>query len=242
MGLIALRHILKRLLPTPMITQLSQYEYFRKITGVGFFGLKKLDRRIVKYLPKRNGYYVELGANDGITQSNTFHFEKYKGYNGILIEPIPLKFEECKKNRSDKNYFANCACVSFDYREKSVTLLYSNLMTTSLDGSSDIKDRQRHASSGAHLIKENVYEFEIEAKTLNSILLESNAPKVIDFLSLDVEGGELEVLKGIDFGMYTISAICIESRDVKRISNFLFAKNYILQKKLSVHDYLFLLK
>ena len=209
------------------------------MTGIGFFGLDKLDRKVVPYLPARDGFFVELGANDGITQSNTYHFEKYKSYRGILIEPIPAKFEECKRNRSKRNFFSNCACVSLDFREPFVNLVYSNLMTTTLDGTSDIVDRHSHALSGSHFIKEPTYEFQIQARTLNSILEEARAPNRIDFLSLDVEGSELEVLKGINFENYIFSVICVESRDIVRITDYLGDKNYELVEQLSVHDYLF---
>ena len=235
-----LKHALKKLIPEWILEFLAHFELLRKITGIGYFGLHKLDRRISPYLPKRGGYFVELGANNGVTQSNTLHFEKYRQFTGVLIEPIQEKFQECKINRSSKNFFANNACVSFDYSDPMVELLYSNLMTTTLDGYSDINDRHSHAKSGEHLIKGQIYKFEIPARTLNSILIEAGAPAKIDLLSLDVEGSELEVLKGIDFQRYVFSVICVESRDLVRISEFLNEKGYVLEKKVSIHDYLFI--
>ena len=115
-------------------------------------------------------------------------------------------------------------------------------MTTTLDATSDILDRHSHALSGAQFIKEQTYEFQIQARTLNSILIEAKAPNRIDFLSLDVEGSELEVLKGVNFESYVFSIICVESRDILRISDYLSDKNYELVKELSVHDYLFRFK
>lgn len=234
-----LKHRIKKVIPKTLIDVMSKSAIFREMTGIGYFGLAKLDKKIAPFLPKQGGFYVELGANDGITQSNTFHFEKYKHYSGILIEPIPAKFEECKKNRSALNYFVNCACVSFNYKKSTTELLYSNLMTTSLDGDSDILDRMEHAKSGQHLIKEEVYKFIIQAKTLNDVLIESGAPKKIDFLSLDVEGSEIEVLSGIDFKRFTFGLMCIESRDLEKLQSFLYPKDYILFKAVSIHDYLF---
>lgn len=227
------------MIPKFIIEILAYSGIVRNLTGIGYFGLTKLDKQIVPFLPKRNGYYVELGANDGVRQSNTLHFEKYKNFSGVLIEPIPQKFEECKKNRSIRNYFSNSACVSFEYKKPTMKLLYSNLMTTSLEGDSDIADRAKHAKSGEHLIKEKLYKFEINAKTLNDILIEAGSPHVIDLLSLDVEGSEIEVLKGIDFEKFTFKIICIESRDLEKIQTLLLAKGYILLKKISFHDYLF---
>ena len=62
-----------------------------------YFGLNELDKKILNYVNSRNGYFVELGANDGITQSNTKHYELYKGWQGVLIEPSPKQFKRLKK-------------------------------------------------------------------------------------------------------------------------------------------------
>jgi len=226
-------------MPKTIVETLSKSKIFREITGIGYFGLSKLDKKIAPFLPRRDGFYVELGANDGITQSNTYHFEKYKNYSGILIEPIPGKFTECKKNRSTRNHFVNCACVGFDYKKSTMELVYSNLMTTSLEGDSDILERMEHAKSGEHLIKDEIYKFVIQAKTLTDILIEAGAPKKIDFLSLDVEGSEIEVLQGLDFERFIFGLMCIESRDFSKLHDFLTSKGYIFFKKISVHDYLF---
>ena len=53
----------------------------------------------MKIINKRNGFFIELGANNGLTQSNTAFFEKDMGQTGILIEPSSIGYELCKKNR-----------------------------------------------------------------------------------------------------------------------------------------------
>ena len=67
-----------------------------------YFGLNGLDSLIEHFVNYDNGFFVELGANDGLTQSNTAYFEKSRGWKGVLIEPSPNKFLECIKNRSEK--------------------------------------------------------------------------------------------------------------------------------------------
>jgi len=62
-----------------------------------YYGLNKIDKKLLKYINYSNGFFIELGANDGLAQSNTIFFEKFRNWHGILIEPIPLKFHECKK-------------------------------------------------------------------------------------------------------------------------------------------------
>ena len=62
---------------------------------------------------------------------------------------------------------------------------------------------------------------------------------MIDFLSLDVEGAELDVLNGIDFNNYNFKNILIETKNFDKIHNFLIKKNYIFIETMSYHDYLF---
>ena len=68
------------------------FKKFRKFNAVN-----NLDRKLLKYLNFKYGFYIECGANDGIIQSNSWYFDKYKNWKGILIEPIPRLFKELKK-------------------------------------------------------------------------------------------------------------------------------------------------
>jgi FkbM family methyltransferase len=204
-------------------------------------GLSKLDKRIEDYVSYNNGFYVELGANDGISQSNTYFFEKRKNWNGILIEPVEHNYLECINNRGPKNYFVSAACVSFDYTKDFVELVYSNLMTTPVGLESDIPSAEIHANRGLKYLRagESIYTFKAKAMTLNKILRDAGAPNRIDLLSLDVEGAELEVLKGIDHESYRFNYICIECRDIEKMKDFLGMHRYEFLSKLTHHDYLF---
>jgi len=186
-------------------------------------------------------YYIEIGANDGISQSNTKYLELYEKWNGLLIEPIPEIFSKLTKNRSKKNYFENVACVSFGYEQNEVKMTYSNLMSIVHDGESDIKNRIEHARSGLpHLHPgELTYELSVPALTMTALLEQAIAPAKISFLSLDVEGNEIEVLKGINFTIYSFHIILVECRQIEKLRNFLADKNYIYVSKVSHHDYLF---
>ena len=118
------------------------------ILGKNFFGLNNLDKKILEYINYKDGYFIELGANDGITQSNTKHLELFKGWHGVLIEPSPTQFKKLKKFRSKKNHFYNAACVAFDFPKDTIELIYSNLMSVALEGRNDILDPVEHAKSG----------------------------------------------------------------------------------------------
>ncbi len=164
-----------------------------------------------------------------------------RNWRGVLIEPSPHNYLLCKEQRSaEDNIFCN-ACVSFDYKDKYVDIKYVNLMSISENLELDLEDKVSHIQSCKKFLSvtENVFAFGAVAESLTSTLKKSNAPKEIDFLSLDVEGAEIEVLKGVDFDEFSFKFMLIEARDIKRIENFLDQHGYILEKKFSSHDYLF---
>ncbi len=215
----------------------------KKILRGKYVAKDGLDKKMEKYLNYPDGFYVELGANNGIKESNTFYYEKYKNWHGVLIEPSPNKFIECRQNRSAANTFFCNACVSFAYKEEFVKIVYSNLMSAPANLESDIADPAEHARKGQVYLPENemIFEFGAKAKPLSNLLKQSNAPSLIDFLSLDVEGAEIEVLKGIDHTNYRFKYLLIECRDFEKLNAYLISVGYRFAEKLSHHDYLFVL-
>ena len=213
---------------------------FRKLKG-GYFSLSQLDKQLEEYVNYDDGFFVELGANDGVYASNSLYFEIKRNWRGILIEPTPNNFLLCKEQRSSENYFYCNACVGFDYEDKYVDIRYANLMSISENLELDLNDKDAHIQNAKKYLSNNeeVFSFGAVATTLNSLLKKSNAPKEIDFLSLDVEGAELEVLKGIDFDEFTFKYMLIEVRDINKMENFLNKHGYKLEKQFSSNDYLF---
>jgi len=144
---------------------------------------------------KRNGYFVELGASDGIYLSNTYFFEKELGWNGICIEPNPNFHSRLHLNR--KSHISHYCVSSVNDKDlefglcehASGTLVTAGPFTTS---------------------KEII---SVKTKTLDSILTSFNAPSIIDYLSLDVEGHEMEVLKNFPFHTYRFNCITVEHNE-----------------------------
>ena len=198
--------------------------------------LNELDKKMEKYLNYKNGFFIEMGANDGIAQSNTFFLEKKYNWRGMLIEPSE-KFTLLKNNRSTKNIFSNAACCSFKNRGKNIKFAYYNLMTLALNLKTDVNVKKHKIN--AKKFSNNSYNFIKKGIPLNDLLSKNNTPKVVDFFSLDVEGVELEVLKGINHKEYRFKYLLIEVRNFDLINRFLIRKNYKLLSKLSKKDYFY---
>lgn len=217
------------------------FRYIKRIYLGKYLAKDGLDKKMEKYLNYDNGYYVELGANNGFIQSNTYYYEKKRNWKGVLIEPALNKYLECVANRSPANRIFCAACVSFNYKDPFVPIAYSDYMSAPLNLLSDISEPLEHAKTGEKYLNENetVFVFGAKAETLNIILQKASAPTLIDFMSLDVEGAELEVLMGIDHKVFRFKYILVECRDFDRLNEYLSMNNYSFLEKLSRHDYLF---
>ena len=234
----SVKNFIKSITPKFLLEVYYDFKNRRKT----YYGHHELDKKLKKYLNYKNGFFVELGANDGVRQSNTLYFEKNLDWNGVLVEPIKKKYLKCLKFRSNKNYFFNNACVSFNYKDNKIKMIYSDLMS-SISGKEIYNkvDAKKHAYDGKQYLNKNedIEEVWVDTKTLNNIFEEINAPKLMDFLSLDVEGSEIEVLNGINFLTYNFKFILIESRDDEEIKKYLINKKYNFLEKISKRDLLF---
>ena len=237
------RYRLSRLIGQKLVTQIKlkflKNRITRQILDIRYFGLNGIDQKLSKILDFENGYFVELGANDGVMQSNTLFFEYFKAWRGVLIEPHQQTYNRLIKNRATENSFWNAACVGFDFKKSEIELVYSNLMTSPIEGRNEISDPKLHAESGQRYWGGSSYTFKAPAKTLNQILKDSKSPEIMDLLSLDVEGAELEVLSGLNHSEFRFKYICIETSNFLALQSFLKSHNYIFSMHLSKHDYLF---
>ncbi len=158
---------------------------------------------------KKGGVFIDIGAHDGVGYSNTWFFEKVLDWTGICIEPNPTIFKKLKENR-------NCLCINGCISDKDGSVLFreirgSNYLTM-LSGIESKYDPRHLERIATEMPRENgSYKLiEVPSYLLNNIL-EKNSIYYVDFLSLDIEGGELDVLKTIDFDRFHIHTIAVEN-------------------------------
>jgi FkbM family methyltransferase len=163
-------------------------------------------------------YFVELGASDGIELSNTYLLETWHGWSGLLIEPAEIVASALVTNRP--NAFISLAAVVPNYEDSYRFIALSNPGLSHL-----INDDSRE---GRDCVEGNP-STKVKMFTLTGLLAHHNLPNYIDFLSLDVEGLEFEILKSFDFSRYCFGIICVEHNyrsDRLDIHNLLSCKGY----------------
>ena len=167
---------------------------------------------------KKNGFFLEIGAYDGIEGSNCFHFEKFLNWNGIAFEPSKVQYEKLKKNRNCKilNKAMSNSIVEVDFVE----------IIEGLTQMSGI----RNENYTAEKIINNSAQSKTEISKIVTTTFDQEVPshQEIDYLSIDIEGGELSVLETIDFEKYTIKVVSVENNlpDKFNYNSFFISKNF----------------
>lgn len=199
-----------------------------------YYSQYKQDEFIDKVLfnKKKNGFFIEIGAHDGVSYSNTLFFEKYRNWGGVCIEPNPTVFEKLAKNRKSINLNV-CIGDSNDIVKFTQIVGYAEM----LSGVSNKYDT-RHLER----IKDDVSlnGGEIKSIDIQMICLESISQindRVIDFISIDTEGSEFDIVKSIDFKKISVRVLIIENNyNDENLEHFLYNKNFILIATLATDE------
>ena len=166
----------------------------------------------------KKGFFVEFGATDGKTLSNSYLLEKSFGWSGILCEPGKAWHSDLKKNR---NTVIDTRCV-FSSTGKLVEFTETYVGELSTISSFMKSDANR-------FLRKNSGTYQVETVSLYDLLLTHNAPKYIEFLSVDTEGSEFEILKDFPFDEYKFGLICVEhnyTSNREKLHDLLTGKGY----------------
>jgi FkbM family methyltransferase len=182
------------------------------------------------YKQKTDGYFVEIGANNGLMLSNTYLLEHRYGWKGICAEAMPMLYGELVNNRPKSKccgkavYSSTGLILNFDIANA------SNL----LSGLTDNIDFHKN------VVSRNKTTIQVNTISLVDMLDQYEAPNFIDYLSLDTEGSEYEILKTFDFSKYTFGLIDVEHNWVEprrsHIKNLLCSKGYVYKGENQFDD------
>ena len=148
---------------------------------------------------KENGYFVEFGATNGYDISNTYILEKQFGWQGVLAEPAKTWHKNLIKNRNCKVEF-DCVWRTTGERLDFDMVEEGELSTLSIFSNNDEHAKARQAKTT----------YMVNTISLIDLLKKHGAPKVIDYLSVDTEGSELDILSAFDFNQYRFNCISLE--------------------------------
>ena len=167
---------------------------------------------------RTGGFFVEFGATDGVKFSNTFALETRLGWRGVLAEPARIWYPALRRNRA---CFIDDRCV---WTTSGETLMFNQpaiAAHSTIDAYS--------AGDSLSDTRTDGQRYEVTTVSLNDLLAHWNAPRRIDYLSIDTEGSELDILRALDFGAWEIRLLTVEHNHTPKrgeIHDFLASKGY----------------
>jgi FkbM family methyltransferase len=168
------------------------------------------------------GYFVEVGANDPKLLSQSFHLEE-RGWTGVLVEPQPALAEKLRQQRSAKVYAV--ACSSPANSGKSMTLNLAGIHS-SLDPNFFVFTVRSEST------------IEVPVKTLDEILIDAQAPAPLDFVSIDVESHDIEVLDGFDLAHWEPKLLLMEDVVLNlRLHRYLESRGYKWVRRTGINSW-----
>jgi FkbM family methyltransferase len=205
-------------------------------TSRKFFSQQGEDFLLWSLFDDRNtaGYFVDVGAFDGIHLSNTYSFE-LAGWGGVCVEAHPHFFPYLLSNRP-ASVCVHAACVNSSDHSETTFLSEPLGLLSGIRADTTPGIEIRYANRG--MTFPGFTPLTVPAMTLTDILRQAGAPRFVDFFSLDVEGTELEVLEGLDFDTYNFRAIVIECNTTDQLNSihtFFEQRAYLHARSLGVN-------
>jgi len=215
--------------------KLQNLNFFFYILKNFFFSKSQINQELIALFLNNNhqkkevGYFVEIGACDGITLSNTYFLEKKLKWKGLLCEPSKYYIKNLRKNRKSKIETK----IILDKPGKNAIFMETEIPELSTIKTKKIKDT--HSK-----IRKAKKEYKKKTISLNDLFLKHKVPKIIDFMTIDTEGSEYKILKNFNFKKYFIKLIiCEHNFSENRLKIYkLLKKNGYVRKftKISFFD------
>tara|TARA_B100000989_G_C19428908_1_gene422103 strand:+ start:169 stop:879 length:711 start_codon:yes stop_codon:yes gene_type:complete len=203
------------------------YEHFLEFAFVNRWRSKSQvsqDLFVFYFAKNQKGFFIEIGACDGVHLSNTFLLEK-SGWDGIICEPS--KYWQMRTRRR------NCKISKKAVFSESGRKIKFDEFPTSpeLSGFNEYLDDDNNKQLRSKGYKNNAFQsYDVETISLNDLIAENTEKKKIDYISIDTEGSEYEILKNFDFKKYNVEIFTIEH-------NFIKGKREKIYELLTKNDY-----
>src|ERR1700736_5857870 len=202
-----------------------------------FYAQHGEDRALLEFFGGAPGFYVDVGANDGLSNSNTAALDQM-GWRGILVEAGPNLADICRQARPGSTVVA---CPAADPTQRGSASAFPRVSpghdkTTGLSTLVDSPALQRKAMQ----IGARIATITVPVRSLDDILEKHDAPSAFELLSVDVEGAELEVLRSCDLTRWRPRIIIAEDNSVSGdvpVGGYLRRFGYHLACRTGVNDW-----
>ena len=220
------------------------FAFFPFMIFSNYYGQHLQDKYLneVFFKNKINGYFVDLGSNNGIYINNSFFFEKNLNWKGLCVEPHPNLFLTLIENRTKSK------CLNIGAGIVNGLFTFKKIIETCNSLDKDLPScwsgiLENYSESHAMRVDDWIFKFNatyelvtIDVLNINEILNQTESFD-IDFLSMDIEGNELEILKAIDWKKFNIKVVLVENNDNEcTFRNFMKTVDYNFITRIGFDD------
>lgn len=198
-----------------------------------------IDKKVLERLSfKKNGIYIECGASDGITYSNSFLLEQKYGWTGLLVEPIQDQFDALVRYRKN-SICAKYILTSSEDSGKKINIVNAGPESIIID--EQIENLSMTNTERMSLLdSQKMIKGEESVKSISiSELLDKYNIKEVDIFFLDVEGSEISVLNGLDTKKHKIKNIVVETGSIDSFKDYMYTIGFDKCENIARNDFIF---